>query len=90
MKAVSGVLKYFNKQKKVSVAEEEEFHQYKIMHNRLLQWRFANAKAEAAMANVKSKAEVCSIFFPLHLHDCINTCYTTFQYSMHVNDATLL
>ncbi|KNA17827.1 hypothetical protein SOVF_076460 [Spinacia oleracea] len=57
VKAVSGVLKYFNKQKKVSVAEEEEFHQYKIMHNRLLQWRFANAKAEAAMANVKSKAE---------------------------------
>uniref|UniRef100_A0A803LMC3 QWRF motif-containing protein 7 n=2 Tax=Chenopodium quinoa TaxID=63459 RepID=A0A803LMC3_CHEQI len=57
VKTVSGVLKYFNKQKKVSSAQEEEFHQYKIMHSRLLQWRFANAKAEAAMATVRRKAE---------------------------------
>ncbi|KAL2920441.1 Proteasome subunit beta type-4 [Bienertia sinuspersici] len=57
VKGVSGVLKYFNKQKKVSSAQEEEFHQYKVMHNRLLQWRFVNAKAEAGMAKVKRKAE---------------------------------
>ncbi|KMS98890.1 hypothetical protein BVRB_3g067840 isoform A [Beta vulgaris subsp. vulgaris] len=57
VKGVSGVLKYFNKQKKVSTVQEEEFHQYKIMHNRLLQWRFVNAKAEVAMAKVKRKAE---------------------------------
>lgn len=58
VKGVSGMLKYFNKQKKISTVQAEEFHQYKIMHNRLIQWRFANAKAEAAMTKVKSKAEV--------------------------------
>ncbi|CAO2839088.1 unnamed protein product [Amaranthus hypochondriacus] len=57
VKGVSGMLKYFNKQKKISTVQAEEFHQYKIMHNRLIQWRFANAKAEAAMTKVKSKAE---------------------------------
>jgi hypothetical protein len=53
---VSGVLKYF-KQKKASTPQEEEFHRFRILHNRLLQWRFVNAKAEAAMAGVKRVAQ---------------------------------
>ncbi|KAF3958083.1 hypothetical protein CMV_016965, partial [Castanea mollissima] len=53
---VSGVLKYF-KQKKVSTLQEEEFHRFRVMHNRLLQWRFVNARAEAAMTGVKRVAE---------------------------------
>ncbi|KAM4075831.1 hypothetical protein ACJW30_12G018800 [Castanea mollissima] len=53
---VSGVLKYF-KQKKVSRLQEEEFHRFRVMHNRLLQWRFVNARAEAAMTGVKRVAE---------------------------------
>ncbi|GMI76626.1 QWRF domain containing 7 [Hibiscus trionum] len=48
---VSGVLKYF-RQKKVSPIQEEEYHQFRVVYNRLLQWRFANARAEAAMAAV--------------------------------------
>ncbi|GMY07834.1 QWRF motif-containing protein 7 isoform X1 [Fagus crenata] len=53
---VSGVLKYF-KQKKVATVQEEEFHRFRVMHNRLLQWRFVNARAEAAMVGVKRVAE---------------------------------
>ncbi|GMH28052.1 hypothetical protein Nepgr_029895 [Nepenthes gracilis] len=55
---VGGVLKYFIKQKAASlVVQDEELYQCRVMHNRLLQWRFANARAEAAMAAVKIKAE---------------------------------
>lgn len=54
---VSGVLKYFQ-QKKVSRVQEEEFHRFRVLQNRLLQWRFVNAKAEAAMAAVKGVAKV--------------------------------
>nr|GMD00576.1 QWRF motif-containing protein 7 [Ipomoea batatas] len=54
--AVSGVLKYF-KQKKVSPVQQEEYHQFRIMHNRLLQWRFANATAMASIPNIKSAAQ---------------------------------
>ncbi|XP_042045545.1 QWRF motif-containing protein 7-like, partial [Salvia splendens] len=53
---VSGVLKYF-RQKKVSPLLEEEYHQYRLMYNRLLQWRFANARAESSMANVNRAAQ---------------------------------
>lgn len=54
---ISGVLKYF-KQKKVASSEEADRHCSKLMNNRLLQWRFANARAQAAMSTVKSVAEV--------------------------------
>uniref|UniRef100_A0A7N1A6T5 QWRF motif-containing protein 7 n=1 Tax=Kalanchoe fedtschenkoi TaxID=63787 RepID=A0A7N1A6T5_KALFE len=54
--AVSGVLKYF-KAKKARPVMEQEFHRFRMLHNRLVQWRFANAKAEAAMAAVKVHAE---------------------------------
>ncbi|XP_004309036.1 PREDICTED: QWRF motif-containing protein 7 [Fragaria vesca subsp. vesca] len=46
---VGGVLKYFRLQKKGSSIQEEEYHQFRVLHNRLLQWRFANARARAAM-----------------------------------------
>ncbi|RDX94788.1 QWRF motif-containing protein 7, partial [Mucuna pruriens] len=55
--SVIKVLKYF-KQKKVSSVQEEEYHRFRILHNRLLQWRFINARAEAAMNNVKNIAEI--------------------------------
>ncbi|KAF3433165.1 hypothetical protein FNV43_RR24267 [Rhamnella rubrinervis] len=53
---VGGVLKYF-RQKKVSPIQEEDYHQFRVLHNKLMQWRFANAKAEAAMDATKAIAE---------------------------------
>ncbi|PQQ04332.1 QWRF motif-containing protein 7 [Prunus yedoensis var. nudiflora] len=50
---VSGVLKYFRLQKKVSPIQEEDFHRFRLLHNRLLQWRFANARAEASLLVAK-------------------------------------
>lgn len=54
---VTGFFNYF-RQKKVSPAQEEEYHRFRVLHNRLLQYRFANARAEAAMASLKNAAEV--------------------------------
>ncbi|KAK7401439.1 hypothetical protein VNO78_12924 [Psophocarpus tetragonolobus] len=54
---VAKVLKYF-KQKKVPSKQEEDYHRFRILHNRLLHWRFINARGEVAMANVKSIAEI--------------------------------
>jgi len=68
----SGVLKYF-KQKKVSTLQEEEFHRFRVMHNRLLQWRFVNARAEAAMAGVKRVAEVSCLFASAYFYWFIST-----------------
>ena len=59
---VTKVLKYF-KQRKVSPKQEEEYHRFRILHNRLLQWRFINARAEIAVASAKNVAEVCSSLF---------------------------
>ncbi|QCD95433.1 QWRF family [Vigna unguiculata] len=55
--SVNKVLKYF-KQKKVSPMQEEEYHQFRVLHNRLLQWRFINARSNVAMANVKNMTEI--------------------------------
>ena len=52
-----GVFKYF-RQKKVCPIREEEFHRFRVFHNTLVQWRWANARAEAAMAATKIVAEV--------------------------------
>ncbi|CAN4097242.1 unnamed protein product [Withania somnifera] len=51
-----GVLKYF-KHKRVSPVLEEDFHQYRLMNNRLIQWRFVNARVEASMAAIKRVAQ---------------------------------
>lgn len=56
--AVAGVLKYFKAQKKVSPVQEEDYHRFRVFHNRLLQLRFVNAKTEATMANLKIDVEV--------------------------------
>ncbi|XP_022716334.1 QWRF motif-containing protein 7-like [Durio zibethinus] len=53
---VSRVLKYF-RQKKVSPVQEEEYHRFRLFYNRMLQWRFVNARAEIAMAAVKIDAQ---------------------------------
>ncbi|KAJ8747851.1 hypothetical protein K2173_013065 [Erythroxylum novogranatense] len=60
---VSGVLRYL-RQKKVSPIQEEEYHRFRVMQNRLLQWRFANARAESAMAstNTMSKDKVFHVW----------------------------
>ncbi|KAI4320075.1 hypothetical protein MLD38_033593 [Melastoma candidum] len=55
--AVSKVLKYF-KQKKASPSAEEEFHKFRILHNRLVQWRFVDARARASIDSVQRKAQV--------------------------------
>ncbi|KAE9593993.1 putative QWRF family protein [Lupinus albus] len=54
---VSKVLKYF-KQRKMSSVQVDEYHRFKILHNRVLQWRFINARAEVATATVKNVAEM--------------------------------
>ncbi|ESQ54785.1 hypothetical protein EUTSA_v10025380mg [Eutrema salsugineum] len=55
--AVAGVLKYFKAQKKVSPVHEEDYHRFRIIHNRLLQLRFVNARTEATMAKLKINVE---------------------------------
>lgn len=75
-KSVSGVLNYF-RQKKISPIQEEEYYNFCVMHNRLLQWRFANARAEVSMMAAKRNSEVyltqnlhysvpSFFFFPYH------------------------
>ncbi|GMN41008.1 hypothetical protein TIFTF001_010224 [Ficus carica] len=53
---VSGVLKYF-RQKKVSPTQEEEYRRFRVLYNVLMQWRFANARAEAAIPATNSIAQ---------------------------------
>ncbi|KAJ8759670.1 hypothetical protein K2173_009757 [Erythroxylum novogranatense] len=37
--------------------KEEDVHNLKMLHNRYLQWRYANAKAEASMQNQRKESE---------------------------------
>ncbi|KAK6250431.1 hypothetical protein SCA6_004436 [Theobroma cacao] len=53
---VGGVLKYF-RQKKVSPMQEEEYLRFRVLYNRMLQWRFVNARAEVAMTAAKIDAQ---------------------------------
>ncbi|XLT14838.1 hypothetical protein HN51_060528 [Arachis hypogaea] len=53
----SKVLNYW-KQRKASVIEEEGYHRFRILHNRLLQWRFINARAHFAVPRTKRVAEM--------------------------------
>ncbi|XLR49021.1 hypothetical protein S83_033681 [Arachis hypogaea] len=53
----SKVLNYW-KQKKASVIEEEGYHRFRILHNRLLQWRFINARAHFTLPRTKRVAEM--------------------------------
>lgn len=45
----------------------ESSHQLKLMNNRLVQWRFVNARASAANNNVASRAKVPLSFYSLSL-----------------------
>ncbi|KAK1431594.1 hypothetical protein QVD17_08059 [Tagetes erecta] len=53
---ISGVLKYF-RQKKVTSSEDTNRHRFALMNNRLLQWRFANARAETTMSTIRTAAQ---------------------------------
>ncbi|XVE49853.1 hypothetical protein DITRI_Ditri01bG0115800 [Diplodiscus trichospermus] len=44
---------------KVGSSDVESVHQLKLIHNRLLQWRFANAKADAVNENIHNQVENC-------------------------------
>ncbi|CAI0404529.1 unnamed protein product [Linum tenue] len=57
---VSGVLNYF-RQKKGSSAKDEDRHGFRVLNSRLVQWRYANARAEAVMA-ARSRAASGKIF----------------------------
>jgi hypothetical protein len=46
---------------KKALTQQEEAQVLRIFHNRWLQWRFVNARAEAVMSAQKSAAEVCTI-----------------------------
>lgn len=39
----------------------ENFHQLRLLHNRLIQWRFTNAKADMTSQKIGNQAEVCEI-----------------------------
>ncbi|XP_031265608.1 QWRF motif-containing protein 7-like [Pistacia vera] len=54
---VSGVLKYF-RQKKVSPVQEGEYNRFRVLHNTLVLYRFANARAEVSMASLKNVSEL--------------------------------
>ncbi|KAL6007836.1 hypothetical protein ACLOJK_033339 [Asimina triloba] len=54
---VGSVLRLF-RQKKVPSGKEVAAHQLRMLQTRWMQWRFVNARAEAAMAAGKSTAEV--------------------------------
>ena len=58
---VGAVLTYFRLQKKVPPIQEEDFHRFRILHNRLLQWRFANARGEAAKLATQKLSQVLVI-----------------------------
>lgn len=51
------------KAKKVS-SQQEDIHSLKLLHNRYLQWRYANARAEASLQAQQEEAQVsCFIYF---------------------------
>ncbi|KAK1285474.1 hypothetical protein QJS10_CPB20g01459 [Acorus calamus] len=55
-----GVLGFFRKKKTAAAAEvvrKESVHRLRVVHSGVMQWRFANARAEAAMAAQRSLAE---------------------------------
>lgn len=58
-----GVLGFLRQKKKAPSPREEAAHQLRILFSRLLQWRFANARAEAAARASKSNAEVIILSF---------------------------
>lgn len=57
------------KERKV-YTHQEDVHTLRLLHNRYLQWRFANAKAEASIQVQQTESEVCRshcLLFPFNL-----------------------
>ncbi|KAI4343182.1 hypothetical protein MLD38_027715 [Melastoma candidum] len=59
------------KKGKKAVSHQEDVHMLKLLHNHYLQWRFANAKAEASTQSLKEEAErmlfsVCAKIGDMH------------------------
>lgn len=51
----------------------ENVHQLKLLHNRVTQWRFSNARAEVANHNFLKQAEVfMSLFFSILVYFCLH------------------
>ncbi|KAK6120602.1 hypothetical protein DH2020_045653 [Rehmannia glutinosa] len=48
----------------------ENVHQLRLLHNRLMQWRYSNARAEAVNGNVIKQAEVYMCFDYLYFNRC--------------------
>ncbi|XP_038888647.1 QWRF motif-containing protein 7 [Benincasa hispida] len=66
--AVSGVLRFFRPKKAAAMtAEAEELHRFRILQNRLLQWKYVNVRAEISMANVKTLVQ--DKIFSVWLHN---------------------
>uniref|UniRef100_A0A0A0LEM6 QWRF motif-containing protein 7 n=1 Tax=Cucumis sativus TaxID=3659 RepID=A0A0A0LEM6_CUCSA len=65
--AVSGVLRFFKPKKAAAMMEAEELHRFRILQNRLLQWKYANVRAETSMANVKTLVQ--DRIFSVWLHN---------------------
>lgn len=63
---VSGVLRFFRPKKAAVMAEAEELHRFRILQNRLLQWKYVNVRAETSMANVKTLVQVLLDFFTFY------------------------
>ena len=42
----------------------ESVHQLRMFHSRLVQWRYANARAEVVNSKITKQSEVCIIAFP--------------------------
>lgn len=55
------VLGFLKPTKKELPAKEEDAHRLRVVYSRLLQWRFANARAETSMKARRSSAEVCEL-----------------------------
>ncbi|MED6115949.1 hypothetical protein PIB30_095574 [Stylosanthes scabra] len=53
----SKVLNYL-KQRKGSGIEDEGYHRFRVLHNRLLQWRFINATLHSTVATTKTVAQM--------------------------------
>ncbi|KAG2248640.1 hypothetical protein Bca52824_088268 [Brassica carinata] len=64
--AVAGVLKYFKAQKKISPVQEERYHRFRMLHNRLIQLRFINARAEASILKVNVEDQLFWVWLRIY------------------------
>jgi hypothetical protein len=70
---------------KKALTQQEEAMLLRIYHNRWLQWRFVNARAEAVMSAQKSAAEVCTILEQLNTSSISTTLQAHFAAPMSLD-----